>query len=111
MFFNGLRPSYFCSNMVQIKVGDDIVLDPVKVIELCISHFKNMIGPKLIINENVLKAQQEFYNVVGYVVNINICQGLDIKVKKVSLLLPNGNNPSWDGITNEVFKTYACLHA
>ena len=55
--------------MVQIKIGDDIVVDRIKVIELCISYFKNLIGPELIINEDVLKARQEFYNVIGCVVN------------------------------------------
>ena len=34
MFFQGLRPSYARSNVVQIKIGDDIVVDPIKVIEL-----------------------------------------------------------------------------
>ena len=56
MFFQGLRP-YAHSNVVQIKIGDDIVVDPIKVIELCISHFKNLIGPQLIINKDVLKAR------------------------------------------------------
>ena len=56
MFFQGLRPPYARSNVVQIKIGDDIVVDLVKVIELCITHFKNLIGPELIINDDVLKA-------------------------------------------------------
>ena len=60
--------------MVQIKIGDDIVVDPIMVIELCFSHFKNVIGLELIINEKLMKAIQEFYNVVGCVVNTNICQ-------------------------------------
>ena len=52
--------------MVQIKIGDVIVMDPVDVIDnVCIFHFKNLIGPELIINENVLKARQEYYNIVG----------------------------------------------
>ena len=72
MFFPGLRPSYARSNVVQIKIGADIVVDPIKVIELCISHFKNLIGPEFIINKDVLKARQEFYNVIGCVVNANI---------------------------------------
>ena len=32
---------------------DDIVVDPMKVIELCISHFKNLSGSELVINEDV----------------------------------------------------------
>ena len=28
MFFQGLRPSYARSNVVQTKIGDDIVVDP-----------------------------------------------------------------------------------
>ena len=52
--------------MVQIKIGDVIVMDPVDVIDnVCIFHFKKLIGPELIINENVLKARQEYYNIVG----------------------------------------------
>ena len=77
MFFQGLRPSYARSNVVQIKIGDDIFVEPIKVIELFISHFKNLIGLKLIINEDVLKAREELYNVVGYVVNTNMYQELD----------------------------------
>ena len=114
MFFQGLRPSYARSNVVQIKIGDDIVVDPIKVIELCISHFKNLIGPELIINEDVLKARQEFYNVIGCVTNANICQELDVdfeevEVENVLLHPPNGKSPGWDGITNEVFEKYACM--
>ena len=29
MFFQGLRPSYARSNVVQTKIGDDIVVDPI----------------------------------------------------------------------------------
>ena len=94
--------------MVQIKIGDDIVVDPIKVIELCISHLKNLIGPELIIYQDVLKARQEFYNVIGCVANANICEKLDA-VEKILLHLPNGKSPSWDGITNEVFKKYTCM--
>ena len=43
MFFQG-RPPYARSNVVQIKIGDDIVVDPIKVIELCINRFKNLMG-------------------------------------------------------------------
>ena len=73
-----------------------------------------MIGPKLIINEHVLKARQEFYNVIGYVMNANICQELDadfeeVEVENVLLHLPNGKSLGWDGITNKVFKKYACI--
>ena len=38
IFFQGLSPPYARSNVVQIKIGDDIVVDPVKVTELCITH-------------------------------------------------------------------------
>ena len=73
-----------------------------------------MTGPELIINEDALKARQEFYNVIGCVVNANICQELDadfkeVEVENVLLHLPNGKSPSWDDITNEVFKKYACM--
>ena len=56
--------------------------------------FKNLIGPELIVNEDVLKARQEFYNAIGCVVNTNICQELDVdfekvKVEKVFLHLSN----------------------
>ena len=85
MFFQGLRPSYACSNAVQIKIGDDSVVDPIKVIELCISHFKSLIEPELIINEDVLKARQEFYNVIGCVMNANICQELDTDFEEVEV--------------------------
>ena len=43
--------------MVRIKIGYDIVVDLVEVIELCFSHFKNLIGLELIINEDLLNAQ------------------------------------------------------
>ena len=48
MYFQGLRPSYASSNVVKIKIRDDIVVDPIKVIELCISHFKNLIWAKVV---------------------------------------------------------------
>ena len=53
----------------------------------------------------MLKAWHEFYNVIGCVVNTNICQGLDadfeeIEVEKVLLHLPNGKSLGWDGINN-----------
>ena len=73
-----------------------------------------MIGPELFITEDVLKARQEFYNVVGYVVKTNICQELDVnfeeaEVEKVLLNLPNGKSPGLDSITNEIFKKYDCM--
>ena len=57
--------------------------------------------------------EPEFYNVVGCVVNTNICQELDAgfeeaEVEKVLLNLPNGKSLGWDGIT-DVFKKYACM--
>ena len=57
----------------------------------------------------MLKARQEFYNVVGCVVNTNICQELDadfkeVEVEKVLLHIPNGKSPHWNNITNEVLK-------
>ena len=62
----------------------------------------------------MLTTQQVVYNVVGYVVNTNICQELDVdfeeaKAEKVLLHLLNGKSPSWDGVTKEVFKKYACM--
>ena len=42
--------------VVQTKIQDNIVVDPIQVIELCISHFKNLIGQELISNEDVLEA-------------------------------------------------------
>ena len=40
---------------MEIKIGDDVIVDTTKVIELCISHFKNLISEELISNENALK--------------------------------------------------------
>ena len=51
-----------------------------------ISHFKHLIGPKLIVNENVLKSPQEFnINVVGCVVNTNICKELDVDFEEAEV--------------------------
>ena len=33
MYFQGLRPSYACLNVLQTKIGDDIVVNQIKVIE------------------------------------------------------------------------------
>ena len=63
---------------------------------------------------NVINARQEFYNVVGSVMDEAIHVELDAdfledEVEKVLMHLLNGEIPGWDGIINEVFKRYACL--
>ena len=63
--------------MVQIKQGDNIVFYLVKVIEICIHHFKELIGPKVVINEDVLQVRTEFYNIVGDSVDEVMCQALE----------------------------------
>ena len=57
----------------MININHKSMVERERVIEVCISHFKTLIGSELIINEDVLKAQQEFYNVIGCVVNTTIC--------------------------------------
>ena len=66
-------------------------------IEVYISHFNDLIGLELIINEDVLNERQELCNVVRCTKNTNICQELDVDfdevVAKVFLYLPNGKCP------------------
>ena len=93
MFFHALRPPHARSNVVQIKQGDEIVIDLVKVIEICIHYFQELIGPKVVINDNVLQVRAEFYNVVGDGVDEVISQALDVdlledEVEMVLLNLP-----------------------
>ena len=113
-FFQELYPSYARYNVVQVKQGVDLIVDPIKVIDICIKHFKDLIGPQLVLNDDVMQARHQFYNVVGGVVNDSICAELDAdfleeEVETVLLHLPNGKSPGWDGITNEVFKKYATI--
>ena len=86
----------------------------IKVIELCVSHFKNLIGPKLIVSEDVLKAWQEFYNVVGCVSEYKYLSRVGCWFwrswgRKCIITPSNGKSPRWDDVTNEVFKNYDCM--
>ena len=114
MFFQALQSPHARFNVVQIKQGNDIVVDLVKVIEICIHHFKELTGPKVIINEDVLQVRTEFYNIVGDSVDEVMCQESEVdlledEVKKVFLNLLNGKSIGQDKITNEIFKKYASI--
>ena len=100
--------------MVQVKQGVDLIVDPIKVIDICIKHFKDLIGPQPVFNNDVMQARHQFYNVVGGVVNDSICAKLDVdfleeEVQTILLHLPKGKSLGCDGITNEVFKKYATI--
>ena len=72
-FFPKSYPSYARYNVVQVKQGVDLIVDPIKVIDICINHFKDLIGPQLVLNDDVMQARHQFYNVVGGGVNDFIC--------------------------------------
>ena len=89
----------------MININHKSMVERERVIEVCISHFKDLIGLEFIINKDALKALQEFYNVVGCDMNRNICQELDVdfeevEMEKVLLHLPNSKSPRWDDIIN-----------
>ena len=95
MFFQALKPTYVHSNVVQAKQGDEIVDDPLKVIDICMTYFTELFGSMLVINDDVINARREFYNLVGSVMDEAIRVELDSdfledEVEKVLMHLLNG---------------------
>ena len=54
--------------MVRVKQWDNFVVNPNIIIVICVSHFKELLGSNLLINE-VIRARRKFYNVVGCIVH------------------------------------------
>ena len=77
------------------------------------TYFTKLFRPMLVINDDIINTTREFYNVVGSVMNEDICMELNAnfledELEKVLMHLLNGNSPSWDGFKVEVFKKYKC---
>ena len=107
-----LHPTYARPNVVHVKQGDEWIVDPSIIIDICVSYFKQLIGPQLVMTNEVTTARHEFYDVVGCSVHDLIRQELDAdftedEVDTVLRHLPSGKSPGWDGLTNEVFKRYS----
>ena len=109
LFFQALHPTYARSNVVHVKQGDEWIMDPTTIIDICFHYFKELIGPQLLMKNEVSRAHHEFYDVVGCIVHDLISHELDAdftedEVDTVLRHLPSGKNPGCDGLTNEVFK-------
>ena len=98
--------------MVHVKQGDELIVDPTTIIGICVHYFKELIGPQLLMTNEVSRARHEFYDVVGCIVHDLISHELDEdfiedEVDTVLRHLLSGKSPGWDGLTNEVFKRYS----
>ena len=45
LFFQALHPTYARSNVVHMKQGDEWIVDPSTIIDICVHYFKALIGP------------------------------------------------------------------
>ena len=93
--------------MVHLKQGDEWIVDPSTIIDICVHYFK-----ELLVTNEVSRARHEFYDVVRCIVHDLISHEFDAdftedEVDTALRHLPNGKSPSWDGLTNEVFKRYS----
>ena len=93
--------------MVHLKQGDEWIVDPSTIIDICVHYFK-----ELLVTNEVSRARHEFYDVVGCIVHDLISHELDAdftkdEVDMVLRHLPSGKSPCWDDLTNEVFKRYS----
>ena len=100
------------SNVVHVKQGDEWIVDPTTIIDICVHYFKELIGPQLLMTNEVSRARHEFYDVVGCTVQDLISHELDAdftedEVDTVLRHLPSGKSHGWDDLTNEVFKRYS----
>ena len=63
--------------MVHVKQGDEWIVDPTKIIDICVHYFKEFIGPQLLMTNEVSRAHHEFYDLVGCIVHDIISHDLD----------------------------------
>ena len=67
--------------------------------------FKELIGPQLLMTNEVSRARHELNDAVGFIVHDLITHELDmdfteVEVDTVLRHLPSGKSPGWDGLTN-----------
>ena len=55
--------------MVHVKQWDEWIVDPSIIIDICVYYFKLLIGPQLLMTNEVSRACHEFYDVVGCIVH------------------------------------------
>ena len=77
LFFQALHPTYARSNVVHVKRRDEWIVDPKPIIDICFHYFKELIGPQLLMKNEVSRAHHEFYDVVGCIVHDLISHELD----------------------------------
>ena len=65
------------SNVVHVKQGDEWIVGPSTIIDICVHHFKELIGPHLLMKNEVSRARHEFYDVVGCTMQDLISHELD----------------------------------
>ena len=112
LFFQALQPTYEQSNVVHVEQGDEWIVDPTTIIDLCVHYFKELIGPQLLTTNEVSRARHDFYDVVGCTVEDLISHELDSdftedEVDNVLRQLSSGKSPGWDRLKNEGFKRYS----
>ena len=57
--------------------GDEFIVDPATIIDICVYYFKEFIDPQLLMINVVSRACHEFYDVVGCIVHDLISHELD----------------------------------
>ena len=48
-----------------MKQGEELIVDPTTIIDICVHYFKELIGPQLLMTKEVSRVPHEFYDVVG----------------------------------------------
>ena len=56
-FFQALHPTYARSNVVHVKQGDEWIVDPTTIIDICVHYFKELINPQLLMTNEVSRAR------------------------------------------------------
>ena len=84
LFFQALHPTYARSNVVYVKQGDEWIVDPNTIMDICVHYFKELFGPQLLMTNEVSRARREFYDVVGCTVQDLISHKLDANWMRIS---------------------------
>ena len=60
LFFQELHPNYAPSNVVHVKQGNEWIVDPTTIIDICVHYLKEFICPQLLMTYEVSRARHEF---------------------------------------------------
>ncbi|MCO5594133.1 hypothetical protein L7F22_048154 [Adiantum nelumboides] len=111
-FYRWLHPVHACENIVRLQndVGD-MVVDPSTLISMC-HGFTSFLGPPDIVDADSRAARNYMFDLVRAHLARDMAAALEAdisehEVEAVRLHLPKNKSPGWDGLTNELFSTYA----